>query len=407
MKTHLVVIGLLTLSLAIGSAAQDAATRKRFAETLQKSIVQETTSNPVPGFKIAAEGPNSTVFVYHLPGITSDQCGSVLAVGGSVLALGGLKHLRTIGFTHAVCTNDRDIRFVLDLTDQQQSQQPGSPNAHLPGSSKTALPVNANSPALAQQTPSVSTAKSISSHMRDVGLLYIEAVERPSSVEQLQTLRALEDRIDIQTITQEDKQFYERGLKRLGHLAEIRLAELQTGLAAIQSREAQARDLMSNANRELDNILERNSAEEREYSQGLISRRDYRAYLENSMALLQQKKAEAEAASATLIEQEKLSQQNGSSTPYVGCDNTLRRMIKAGEYDIGELENDCEVPGAAPQQQTPQPVPTPQPPLCPAGMTLKTTSHGPICEASAAIWHSQYLCEADHFVWRDGSCHAK
>jgi len=188
-------------------AAQDAAARKRFAETEQQSIVQKEASNPVPGFKIAAEGPNFTVFVYHVPGITSEQCGSILAVGG-------LKHLRTIGFTDAVCTNDRDIRFVLDLTDRQQSQ-PVSPNAHPPGSAQTALPVNANSPALAQQTPSTSTAKPISEYMRNVGLLYIETVERPSSTEQLQALRALEDRIDIQTITQEDKQFYERGLKRL------------------------------------------------------------------------------------------------------------------------------------------------------------------------------------------------
>ncbi|MFZ0760864.1 MAG: hypothetical protein WAM69_13025 [Candidatus Sulfotelmatobacter sp.] len=369
MKTCMVAIGLVAVSLVIDSAAQDAAARRKFAETEQQSIVQETASNPVPGFKIAAEGPNSTIFVYHVPGITSDQCGSVLAVGG-------LKHLRTIGFTHAVCTNDRDIRFVLDLTDQQQSQRPMPPNAHPPGSAQTALLVNANSPALAQQTSSASTAKPISEYMRNVGLLYIETVERPSSIEQLQALRALEDRIDIQTITQEDKQFYERGLKRLGHLAEIRLAELQTRLADIQSREAQARELMSNANREIDNVQQRMSSEENQYSEGLISNRAYREFLESSRAFLEEKQAEFKAASETLIEQEKLSQQNGSSTQYVGCDDSLRRMIKNGAYDIGELENDCTVPGETPQQiapQTPAPMPPLQTTLTPPQQTLRQT----------------------------------
>jgi hypothetical protein len=61
-------------------AAQDAAARKRFAETEQQSIVQKEASNPVPGFKIAAEGPNFTVFVYHVPGITSEQCGSIFSI---------------------------------------------------------------------------------------------------------------------------------------------------------------------------------------------------------------------------------------------------------------------------------------------------------------------------------------
>lgn len=459
MKTRGVVIGLLALSLVTGSAAQNAAARKSFAETVRQKVIKDTrypvpsgfnltadgpdatfyvyhasevtsydcitmltedfvskmrelgftkvvctndkettfildpiaqtpaavrksfaqtvlqkdmASNPVPGYFLGAEGPDATWYVYHWPGITSDTCRSLLAGGAS-------ENLQKNGFTQLVCTGDGNTRFAFDLLTQQQSQQPSSlSNARPPVAAQPALPVNANPPALTQ-TPSVSVTKPISEYMRNVGLLYIETVERPSSVEQLQTLRALEDRIDIQTITQANKEFYERGLKRLGHLAEIRLSELQTRLAGIQSREAQAREVSSNANRELDNILERNRTEERDYSQGLITTKAYKAYLEDSMALLRQKQSEARTASETLVEQEKLSQQNGSSTPYVGCDNSLRRMIKAGEYDIGELENDCELP--APQL----PAPALQQQLlrpCPAGMTLKTTSYGTICEAS-------------------------
>jgi len=51
-----------------------------------------------------------------------------------------------------------------------------------------------------------------------------------------------------------------------GHLAELRLSELQTRLAGIQSRETQARELMSNANRELDDIQERLRAPSRTFS---------------------------------------------------------------------------------------------------------------------------------------------
>ena len=319
MKTRVVVIGLIALSSHYRKCCARCHSEEKVCGNGAKKYCprnDEQSSSPNSRSRLKVQ---ILLFSCTTCGITSDQCGRILAVGG-------LKGLHTIGFTQVVCTNDRDIRFVLDLRTLPQSQQPSSlSNAHPPVAAQSALPVNANPPALAQQTPSASTAKPISEYMRNVGLLYIETVELPSSIEQLQTLRALEDRIDIQTITQEDKQFYERGLKRLGHLAEIRLAELQTRLAGIQSRETQARELMSNANRELDNIQERNRAEERDYSEGLITTRAYREYLQSSMASMEQKRAEFKAASETLIEQEKLSQQNGSSTPYAGCGDSFRR----------------------------------------------------------------------------------
>jgi hypothetical protein len=243
------------------------------------------------------------------------------------------------------------------------------------------------------QTPSVSTVKPISEYMRNVGLLYIETVEGARSTEQLQTLRALEDRIDIQTVPQADKNFYERGLKGLRHLAEVRLADAEVRLADLQSALTQALKSISNNNRDFENIQESMSAEERQYSEGRgITRKEYQDYLKHALVLLQEGKSEAAAASEKVsrIKAELIIEAARASSPYyelnrpyLACDGSLRRMIKAGEYNLGELENDCKIPDVASQQQA-SPPPTQAPPPCPSGMTRKITSFGSYCEVSPA-----------------------
>jgi hypothetical protein len=347
-------------------AQTPAAVRKSFAQTVLQKDMASMASNPVPGYFLGAEGPDATWYVYHWPGITSDKCRSLLAGGAS-------ENLQKNGFTQLVCTGDGDARFAFDLLTQQQSQQPSSlSNAHPPVAAQPALPVNANPPTLIQ-TPSVSVTKPISEYMRNVGLLYIETVEGASNIEQLRTLRALEDRIDLQTLPRADTDFYERGLKRLKQFAEIRLADLQ-------SAETQLQEFLSTSNRKLDDILERNRAQERDYSEGLISRKEYRTYLENSMSLLRQGQSEAEAASKALskFKAEEFSPSYGPNRLYAACDDCLRRMIKDGDYAIDELDNSCSNAVAPPQHPPTQQQLTQQ---CPAGTTLTTTSYGTICKA--------------------------
>jgi hypothetical protein len=112
--------------------------------------------------------------------------------------------------------------------------------------SSLALDLIAQSASALAQTPSASTAKPLSEYMRNIGLLYIETVEGAQGTEQLRTLRAIEDRIDIQTVPQADKVFYERGLKMLRHLSEVRLAGLQSALT-------QALESVSDSNRDFEN----------------------------------------------------------------------------------------------------------------------------------------------------------
>jgi len=372
-----------------------------------------------------------------------------------------------------------------------------------------ALDLTAQTAPAPAQTPPVSSAKPISGYMRDVGLLYLETVERASEIdllgggsieggaqgidagrrrwdEELKTLKALEDRIDIHVAPQADEDFYERGLKKLRLLAETRFADRQ-------SAEIPALKAISAADVERERILERTREEETQYSSGLISTKKYRADLENSIALLKQKQAEASAARKAYIQSEESSLSSRPTISYGVCDGSLRRMIKAGEYDAGELENDCGIPAAAtrPQPQAPQPQASRQSPqqqtldrqaiVDSTNADFKKTStvgyaeiigdayiiHSALAsesrftkylsdnsqflltlkregiatitytndaevrlvydvnagqpvhaasapaerltgkEAEASSWHSQYFCEKDHFVWRDGSCHVK
>ena len=138
--------------------------------------------------------------------------------------------------------------------------------------------------------------------MRDVGLLYIETVERgvdvmvdrdipfelrrKQSQEQFKLLRGLEDRIEIHTETQADKDFYEYGLKRLSTLGEADAASTDLSFALI--------DLARITGKLTD----------------------------------QQKAESAVRAAKKTIE------------PYLRCKDYLRPRIKDGEYDLAKLLRD-------------------------------------------------------------------
>ena len=142
----------------------------------------------------------------------------------------------------------------------------------------------------------------LSSYMRDVGLLYIETVERgvdvmvdrdipfelrrKQSQEQFKLLRGLEDRIEIHTETQADKDFYEYGLKRLSTLGEADAASTDLSFALI--------DLARITGKLTD----------------------------------QQKAESAVRAAKKTIE------------PYLRCKDYLRPRIKDGEYDLAKLLRD-------------------------------------------------------------------
>lgn len=116
MKVCKVVMGLIALNLATIAVAQDAAERKRYAETLGEQVVKK--SAVPPGYNISADGPDATLCVVHQPGVTFPMCNN-LATNQNVVA-----ELRKLGFRYLVCTDDRNTKFTFDLAAAGSQVQP-------------------------------------------------------------------------------------------------------------------------------------------------------------------------------------------------------------------------------------------------------------------------------------------
>jgi hypothetical protein len=93
--------------------SKPAKARKAFAEEVRQKTIKDWANNPVPGFNLTAEGPDSTFYVVRLPEIPYDQCKSLV-----------LENLRAHGFTRVVCIADQNTTFTFDLAqeDKEQSQ---------------------------------------------------------------------------------------------------------------------------------------------------------------------------------------------------------------------------------------------------------------------------------------------
>jgi hypothetical protein len=146
----------------------------------------------------------------------------------------------------------------------------------------------------------------LSGYMRDVSLLYVENVEKAVdfatdsemstgnrdafSEQQFKLLDALEDRIEIHTEKEADKDFFEHGLKRLRLLAQT--YTVTTGLSS----------RLAAGGRETEGASDRQKAEER------------------------------------------LTAAKNAIEPYIRCDSYIRRAIKEGEYHLDALrEDDCKL----------------------------------------------------------------
>ncbi len=118
--------GILLCLFCATAVAQNAAARKRFAETVRKEVIRKLGSNIAPGFNITADGPDSTIYTYQAKGVTYSDCNRMFATEGFVEDLGGR------GFSQVVCTDGANARFTSDLIGQHQSQQSAVP-ANAPG----------------------------------------------------------------------------------------------------------------------------------------------------------------------------------------------------------------------------------------------------------------------------------
>jgi hypothetical protein len=118
--------GILLCLFCATAVAQNAAARKRFAETVRKDVIKKLGSNIAAGFNITADGPDATIYTYQTTGVTYSDCNGMFAAEGFA------ENLRRQGFTQAVCTDGANARFTSDLISQHQSQQSALP-ANAPG----------------------------------------------------------------------------------------------------------------------------------------------------------------------------------------------------------------------------------------------------------------------------------
>jgi len=104
------------------AVAPEAAARKQFAQTVREKTVQQLGSQLSPGFNITADGPDATIYVYHVGALTYSDCNSMFINRGMVSSL------QKAGFTQFVCTDDGNTRFAFDITANKNQGPAPSPS---------------------------------------------------------------------------------------------------------------------------------------------------------------------------------------------------------------------------------------------------------------------------------------
>jgi hypothetical protein len=108
----LAVLAFLLVYAASAAFAQTAAARKDFLKRLaQSTIVTKKGAELVPAYKLSADGPDATHFVYHAAMMSPSVCRSLLTETFVAKFI-------ALGFTKLVCTDDADERFAFDLVAQ-------------------------------------------------------------------------------------------------------------------------------------------------------------------------------------------------------------------------------------------------------------------------------------------------
>jgi len=116
----------------------EAAARKQFAQTVRDKTVQQLGSQISPGFNITADGPDATIYMYHVRALTYPDCNSMFINKGMI------SNLQEAGFTQFVCTDDGSTRFAFDLSHGQPTpiqEQPQPVAKTAPGAADTPVAV--------------------------------------------------------------------------------------------------------------------------------------------------------------------------------------------------------------------------------------------------------------------------
>ena len=83
--------------------------RKDYVEMVRRSVIKQLGAQTPAGYSLSADGPDATSYVHHQSAVNLADCNHLLDdrfISG----------LRGHGFVQLVCTDDRSLTFVFDLS---------------------------------------------------------------------------------------------------------------------------------------------------------------------------------------------------------------------------------------------------------------------------------------------------
>jgi len=107
MRNRWVLIPVLAVFLSSFAVSQSASIRRDFVTRIGQSLVRNTGTRLVAVYRVSAEGPGSTFFVYHAAVMNSSICRSMLTEGV-------VSKFRELGFSKLICTDDGNKTFAFD-----------------------------------------------------------------------------------------------------------------------------------------------------------------------------------------------------------------------------------------------------------------------------------------------------
>lgn len=85
------------------------AARKDYVEMVRRSVIKQLGAGASSGYNLSADGPDATSYVHHQSAVNLADCNRLLQDRF-------LSGLRGHGFVRLICTDDRSMTFVFDLS---------------------------------------------------------------------------------------------------------------------------------------------------------------------------------------------------------------------------------------------------------------------------------------------------
>ncbi len=94
---------------AVVQSVSPVAARRDYVEMIRRSVLKQLGTQMPPGYNLSADGPDATSYVHHQSTVNLADCNRLLESRF-------ISGLRGHGFVQLICTDDRSLTFVFDLS---------------------------------------------------------------------------------------------------------------------------------------------------------------------------------------------------------------------------------------------------------------------------------------------------